>query len=181
MDLIGQCKTLSGLLKIGGFFELECRDQCGNLKWSERIHNLITNEGLDHTLNILLHGATQITTWYCTLFESNTTILATHTYAVPGYTECTAYDEATRPAYNEAAASSQSITNSSNKAVFTISGTKTIYGAAIVGGGSAATTKGDTAGGGTLLCAKQFSTPRSVLDNDGINLTYTISAADSGV
>jgi hypothetical protein len=103
------------------------------------------------------------------------------TYATPTYTESTAYDELTRPAYNEAAASSQSITNSANKAVFTISGTKTMYGASIVGGGTAASTKGDTAGGGTLFCYAKFDNARAVYDNDVLNLTYTISAADDGV
>lgn len=167
--------------KFGGIFEIECFDKSGKFKWIEEIHNLVTNEGLDHILNAVLHGSTQITAWYCALFETDTTILATHTYAVPGYTESTAYAEATRPAYNEAASSSQSVTNSANKAAFTINATKTMYGAAIVGGGTAATTKADTAGGGTLLCAAKFSVSRSVISGDTINLTYTISAADDGV
>ena len=166
--------------KIGGVFEVECFNPDGKLKWKEKVHNLVTNEGLNHILDVLLHGSTQITTWYCALFEDDHTVAAGDTYATPGYTESTAYDESTRPEYEEAAASSQSITNSANKATFTISDTKTIYGASIVGGGSGASTKGNTAGGGTLLCAAQFTSSRSVVDNDVINLTYTISAADDG-
>jgi hypothetical protein len=165
--------------KIGGIFHVECyRD--GKLLWEEEAHNLVTDEGLDAILDIMLHGYTQITTWYCILFENDFTPDGDETYASPGYTESTAYDEATRPEYEEAAASSQSTTNSANKATFTISDTKTIYGAGIVGGGSAATTKGDSAGGGTLLCCARFASSRSVLDDDVINLTYTISAADDG-
>src|SRR4030042_1779466 len=146
--------------KLKGRFQVECFRK-GKLIWKEDVHNLVTNEGLDAILNIMLHGATQITTWYCTLVETNTTPAAAMTYGTPSYTESTAYDEATRPAYNEAAASSQAITNSANKAVFTISGTKTMYGASIVGGGSAATTKGNTAGGGTLLCFALFTSSRA--------------------
>ena len=167
-------------VRFGGQFIAECfRD--GKLIWTEKTNNIITNEGLNHILNIVLHADTQITTWYCVLAESDTNAAAGMTYAVPVYTETTAYDEATRPAYVEAASIAQSTTNSANKAVFTISGTKTMYGAALVGGGSAANTKADTAGGGTLLCYAKFASSRAVVDDDVINLTYTLSAADDGV
>jgi hypothetical protein len=167
--------------KLGGFFEVECNDKKGRLKWRERVHNIWTNEGLDHMLNVILHGSTQIGTWYCTMSETNTTPAAGMTYAAPSFTETQAYDEATRPVYNEAASSSQSITNAANKAVFTINATKTLYGAGLKGGGSAATTKGDTAGGGTLLCYSLFTSPRSVVAADVVNLTYVVPGADDGV
>ena len=150
------------------------------LKWRDEFHNIVTNEGLTHILNTELAGGTAITTWYCGIVETNTAPASGMTYAVPSFTECTTYDEATRPAYVEVV-TAQSCTNSASKAVFTISATKTIYGAALFGGGSAPTTKGDTAGGGTLLCYAQASPSRSVVDNDVINLTYTITAADDGV
>ncbi len=183
--------------KFGGRFQFECwrlrdpltgkrlRDERGRflprqLAWTEDIHNIVTDEGLDANLNIMFHGATQITTWYCVMFEDDFTPDGDETYAVPGYTETEAYDEATRPAYNEAAASSQSITNSANKAVFTISGTKTLYGGALVGGGTNGNTKGNTAGGGTLFSAGRFASSRGVIDDDVVNMTYTLSAADDG-
>jgi len=150
------------------------------LMWTEDFHNVVTNEGLDHILDVEFHAATQLTTWYCLLFETDTTPGSGTTYATPVFTECTAYDEANRPEYEEAAASSQSITNSANKATFTISDTKTIYGAALVAGGTDANTKGNTAGGGTMFCAAKFGSSRSVVDDDVINLTYTVSAADDG-
>ena len=99
---------------------------------------------------------------------------------MPSFTETAAYDEATRPAFTEAASSSQSITNSADKATFTASGTKTFYGAGLVGGGTAANTKSDTAGGGTLLCYGAFSTAQPVIDGNVVNLTYTITASDAG-
>ncbi len=166
--------------RIGGVFEVECFDRDGNLKWRETAPNLITNEGLDHILNTVLHADTQITTWYVAIFEDNHTPAAGDTYATPGYTESTAYTESTRPEYEEAAASSQSVTNSANKATFSINAAKTIYGASLVGGGSAPSTKGDTAGGGTLLCAAKFSSSKSVENGDTLNVTYTVSAADDG-
>jgi len=166
--------------KLKGRFIVECFRK-GKLLWEEDVGNIITNEGLDAILDVMLHAATQITTWYCTLVETDTAPAAGMTYAVPVYTESTAYDEATRPAYVEAAASSQSITNSANKAVFTIDAAKTMYGASLVGGGGAPTTKADAAGGGTLLCYAKFAASRAVVDDDVINLTYTLSAADDGV
>jgi len=165
--------------RLRGKFHLECYDKHGTLKWVEDCHNLVTNEGLDALLNIMFHGSTQITTWYCALVESDTAAAAGMTYAVPVYTECTAYDELTRPEYEAAAASSQSITNSANEATFTISDTKTLYGAAIVGGGTDGNTKGDTAGGGTLYCYSKFTASRSAVDDDVLNLTYTLSVDDS--
>lgn len=173
-------KLASSRLKAGGYFEVVCRDAQGNIKWRELAENIITNEGLDALLNIMLHAATQITTWYVALVETDTAPAAGQTYAVPVYTECTAYDEATRQEYVEAAASSQSITNSANKATFTISATKTIYGAALVGGGTGASTKGNTDGGGTLLCYAKFSASKAVEDDDTLEVTYTVSAADDG-
>lgn len=166
--------------KIGGIFDVKCFRK-GELIWEEKGHNLLTYEGLDATLNIMLHGATQITAWYCLLFEDDYTPLATNTYAVPGFTETTSYDEGTRPAYVEAESTARSTTNSASPAVFTISATKTMYGAALVGGGTDADTKADTAGGGTLFCLFSFALERAVLDNDVINLTYTITIADDGV
>jgi hypothetical protein len=142
-------------------------------------HNLVTNEGLDAWLDIMLHAATQITTWYVGLVESNTTPAAAMTYAVPTFTESSAYSEGTRQEYVEAAASSQSTTNSASKATFSINATKTIYGAALFGGGSAATTKGDVAGGGTLLNYSKFSASKSVVSGDSVEVTVTFNMADA--
>jgi hypothetical protein len=142
--------------------------------------NLVTNEGLDAILDIMFHADTQITTWYVTIVETNTAPAAGLTYAVPTYTESTAYDEGTRPEYVEAAASGQSMDNSASKAQFTISATKTIYGSSLVGGGSAPTTKADTAGGGTLFCYALYASSKAVVDDDVLNVQYTLTAADDG-
>ena len=142
------------------------------------IRNIVTAEGRDAHLDIMFHGGTQITTWYLVTFESNTTPASGHTYAVPVYTECTAIDEATRPEWQEAAVSSQSITNSANKGTFTYNATKTIYGAALVGGGSAPTTKGNTAGGGTLFCSVPFGTSKPVVSTDVLKITITVNETD---
>jgi hypothetical protein len=182
--------------RVGGKFEVECwrvpsnpltgekmrypngRLAPAQLVWIDSFHNIVTNEGLDHILDVVLHDATQVSTWYCSMFESDSTPAAGwtyDTYADSDCTEFTAYDEANRPEYNEAAASSQSTTNSANKAQFTVNDTKTLYGAALV----SVNTKSDH-GAGTLLCAGTFASSRSVVDDDVVNLTYTVGAADDG-
>lgn len=140
-------------------------------EWED--HNIVVNEGLDSLLNINFHATTQIATWYIGVFEGNYTPVATVTAATitAASTESTAYDETTRVAYDEAAASSQSITNSANKATFTFNATKTIYGAFLV---SNSTKSGTT---GTLFSAAKFGTSKPVVAADQLLLTYTFTAS----
>lgn len=164
----------------GSRWNFECYDKYGNLKWAELDRpNIITNEGLNAWLNIMFHEATQIATWYIFPVETDTTAAVTMTYAVPVFTEWDGYSEATRQAFVEAAASSQSITNSASKAVYTSTETKTLYGGALVGGGTAADTKNDTAGGGTLFCYSKFSAGKPVESTDTFKIYCTISIANA--
>ena len=159
---------------VGGFFEGQIvRDGKVIDEFSD--HNLVVNEGLDAILNIMFHGSTQITTWYIGLFEGNYTPVATVTAAtiVAAATECTAYSQSTRQAYDEAASSGQSITNSASRATFTFNASKTIYGAFLT---SLATKSGTT---GTLLSAAKFGTSKSVESGDELLLTYTFTAASA--
>ena len=147
-------------------------------RWAD--HNLCTDEGLNNLMDVHFSAATQITAWYVLIFEDNHTPAAGNTYAVPGFTESTAYDEANRPAWQEAGVSSKTITNSANKATFTINATKTIYGGALVGGGTDADTKDDQAGGGVLYCESQFASgSKPVVDDDVLKVTITITGADA--
>lgn len=164
----------------GSLWNFECYDKNGNLKWGEyNVHNTITDEGFNAWLNIMFHGATQITTWYIIPVETDTTAATTMTYAVPGFTEWDGYSEANRQAFVGAAASSQSITNSANKAVYTSTETKTLYGGALVGGGTAADTISDTTGGGTLFCYSKFSSGKPVENTDTFKIYCTISVANA--
>jgi hypothetical protein len=166
--------------KLKGVFEIEVKDKQGNLISRSRAENVVTAEGLNHMLNVELWDTTKIATWYCLIFETNTTPSDTTTYATPIFTEWASYDEATRPEYNNAQSPAKSTTNSANKAVFTANATKTLYGAALVGGGSTPSTKSDTTGGGTMFCAGKFAANQPVVDDNVVNLTYTVTGADAG-
>lgn len=141
--------------------------------------NIMTDEGITYIMDAALSGASPITSWYLVTFEDDYTPLATNTYASPGYTECTAIDESTRPAWTEAGIASKIITNSASKATFTYNATKTIYGGSLVGGGTGASTKDDTAGGGTLICSSQFTTgSKAVVNTDILKVTVTITGSN---
>ena len=137
--------------------------------------NLVCNEGLDHILDVVFHGATQVDPWYIGIFEGNYTPVAgvTASSVTADSTESTAYDESTRVEYNEAAASSQSITNSANTADFTMNATKTIYGAFV---GSASAKSATT---GTLMAISRFSSSRDVVATDVLSIIYQFDAADA--
>lgn len=148
--------------------------------WGEIRHNIITNEGLAYDLDVAVGAATQITAWYLALSETNTTPLATHTYASPGYTEANAsdLDEATRPAWTAGSVSgttTASIDNTASPATFTGDQTFTAYGCGLVGGGTAATTLADTAGGGTLRASGLFSAGRAMDVDVQLEVDYTFT------
>lgn len=159
-------------LQVGGRFLCEhVRDGEVIDVWDD--HNLVVNEGLNALLDIMFHGSTQITTWYLGLFEGNYTPVAGLTAATvaSAATECTAYDESTRQAFDEAAAASEAITNSASRATFTFNATKTIYGAFLISN----STKGGTTG--TLFSAARFGSAKSVVDDDQLLVTYTLTAS----
>lgn len=160
-------------IRIGGYFTVDCYGPDGELKWTEVAHNLVTNEGLDHLLDVLLGGATQSNPWYVGLKESGSPAAGDTLLSHPTWSENSNYT-GTRKEYVEASATSQSVTNSANKASFSIdTDTQTINGAFL-----ASVTSGTS---GVLLCAADFSSAKSLDSGDTLEVTYTISAADDGV
>lgn len=159
-------------LTVGGVFHVD-HVRNGEVIDSWESPNIVTNEGLNHILDVEFGGATQITAWYIGLFEGNYTPVAGVTAATitANSTECTAYDAATRVAYTEAAAASQAITNSASRASFVFNATKTIYGAFLVSASAKSATTG------TLFAASRFAASKAVVDDDELLVTYTISAS----
>jgi hypothetical protein len=150
----------------------------GNALLAERIEeNLVPDEFINHALDVILSGGSQNANWYLALFSNDHTPAAGDTYAVPGYTEATGYDETTRPQWMEGGASGKQITNVANKATFNMDGTSTtIYGCALV----SVNTKGDTAGGGVLGPVTQFTGGAiiGIIDDDTIKVYMTVTGSD---
>lgn len=139
--------------------------------------NLVPNQFIDHVLDSALSGGSQISAWYVTVFNDDHTPAATDTYAVPGFTESTEYDEATRPAWSEGGVSAQEISNMASKASFTMTGVDaTLYGAAML----SLNTKGDVAGGGILGPVSQFAAGPidGIVDDDVIKIVVNIVGSD---
>ena len=133
--------------------------------------NIIPTEGLNHILSTVLAGGSQVLTWYLALFEGNVTPGASLTAATftATTTECTAYDEAARVAFNEGAAAAGVIDNAANRAIFTMNATKTVYGGALLSASAKSATTG------SLLAAARFATPRNVVDDDELSVRYTLT------
>lgn len=165
-------KAAAAEVKLGGVFEIVCMDRDGRIKWRETAHNLVTNEGLNQMLNVQLHGTTQVSPWYVGLKGAGTVAAGDTLASHAGWSEITDYT-GDRQEYVEAEASSQSITNSANKASFAITGTVTVAGAFL------ATVASGTAG--ILLCAVDFSSSKNLASGDTLDVTYTIPLADDGV
>lgn len=161
---------------VGGVFTIEhVRDGKVIDTWQEK--NLVSNEGLNALLDTYLNGdgTAKIAAWYVALFEGNYTPVATLTAATfpAAATESTAYTEATRVLWVDAAASAQQITNTAAKATFTMNATKTIYGAALVSASAKSATTG------VLFAASRFSVSRAVVAADQLLITYTVQAASA--
>lgn len=159
---------------VKGMFGNQVR-HAGNLSPIEWSDNIIVNQGLDHFLNVYYHADAQVTAWFIAPFEGNYTPVAGDTASniTANSTENTTYNEATRVAYVEAAASSQSITNAASKATFTMNATKTIYGAFLISASA------KSAATGFLSAASRFAASRAVVNTDQLLVTYTITAADA--
>lgn len=143
--------------------------------------NIVVTEGMNHILDVVLHGTTAVATWYFGLFSANVTPTSTWTAAnfTANATEIVSgtegYSEATRQAFVEAAASAGSINNTASKAAFTIATatTITVWGAGLL----SSSAKGGTTG--TLMSAAKFSAARTLYDTDVFNLGYTLSLTSS--
>lgn len=157
----------------GRFFWEHVRE--GKVIDSGYFDNLVVNEGLTNMVGVTLCGVTQISSWYFGVFEGNYVPVATDTAAniAANSTECTAYQEATRPLFVPAVPTGPSCTNSANKAVFTFNANKTIYGAFLISNN----VKGGTSG--KLFSGAQFTSSKSVTPTDQLLISYTHNVASA--
>jgi uncharacterized Zn-binding protein involved in type VI secretion len=173
-------------LGLSGRFNVEhWRD--GRLLATYCFPNGIVDEGKDLLLNVMFHGTSAIGTWYIGMVDNDgyTALADDDTYddidqAGNGWDEFADYtvggNATIRATWDEAAASTQSIT-SSTVATFDITASGTVKGLFVVGGTNAAT-KGDHTASGNYLWATALFTSGDVPVNSGdqLKLTYTVNA-----
>lgn len=161
----------------GGVFTLECYDAEGNLKWSDKLENLVVNVGLQDMNAKYFTGSSYTAAWYIGLYgagASNNPAASDTASSHAGWTEITPYSNATRPACTfgvPTTANPSVATNSASVAAFNINATATVGGAFLISNN----TKGGTTG--TLFSASDFASPgdRVVASGDTLNVTYTFS------
>jgi hypothetical protein len=180
-DIIGAMLTRAassdGHAQAGGVFSIECHDAEGNLKWSEALHNLVVNVGLQDMNTKYFSGSAYTATWFIGLYgagASNTPNSGDTAASHAGWTEIVPYSNATRPACTFGTASTADpsvITNTASPAAFNINATATVGGAFLI---SNNTKSGTT---GILFSASDFAAPgdRVVASGDTLNVTYTFS------
>ena len=164
-------------VQAGGVFRIQCRDREGNVKWEEQSHNLVVNVGLQDMNAKYFTGSGYTATWYLGLYgaAASNNPAAGDTMALhAGWTEVTAYSQATRPActFGTPTTADPSVaTNAALPASYSINGTTTIGGAFLTSDNA----KNGTAG--ILFSAADFSSPgdRSVVSGDTLTVTYTFS------
>lgn len=165
------------LVGAKGRFDLVCRDSEGNIKWTETIDNLVVNVGLQDMNTKYFTGSAYTAAWYLGLWgagASNNPAASDTMASHAGWTEVTAYSQATRPACTFGTASTANpsvISNSGSAATFSINATTTVGGAFLTSNN----TKGGTTG--TLFSGSDFTSPgdRAVVSGDTVTVTYTFS------
>lgn len=138
-------------------------------------HNLVPGEGINRLVENWLAAGAQIPNVYVSIFEGDYTPVGTVTAASypADATESTAYTEGTRQAFTPGSVASGSVDNTASRAEFTMNAAKTIFG----GGLHPTSTKSATTA--PLMAAVRFSTSRSVVNTDILQVDYTFTAADT--
>ncbi len=137
------------------------------------IPNLYTTEGISNILTTIFKNGTRVDPWYVGIQSTNTPAAGwTMANQSTTWNQFTSVDEATWPEAVDGAIAGGQITMT--QVTFNISGSGTVYGAHLTSN----STKGATSG--TLLCAVNFSSSRSVVSGDDLLVTYAVGAQDDG-
>lgn len=156
-------------------YSVECRDKDGNLKWSEEIENLVTNEGLNDQLSKYYKGSAYTAAFFLGLASatpifSAADVMATHA----GWSEITDYSESVRQTLTLGAVAAQAVNNSASKAVFTANANVTLGGVFI----TTNSTKGGTIG--LLIAGGAFTGGnQSVGATDTVSVTCSLANASA--
>lgn len=145
-------------------YHVECHDKNGKLMWVDDIDNLVTTVGENDYLNQYYAGSGYTAANFVGVTNANPVFDISDTMAShAGWTELTAYTQATRPAPTWGTASFSSIVATAVTFTFNASGT--------VGGAFLATDS--TIGGttGVLIGGAAFTTNWPVTDGSTLNVT----------
>jgi hypothetical protein len=172
---------------IEGFYQVECRDADGNLKWADGFPNLVNAGGKELMLNTLLRGSgyTVVGPFLGLIGTTSPTFAANDTMVThPGWTEFVNYTVGgsnVRGTAVFAASGSTGVTptntttSTASSITYTITGVGgNVTGCFLVTGPGALNTRTDT--GGVLYSAGAFLVPKAVTSGDTVSVTYSTTA-----
>jgi len=169
---------------LEGHYTFSCYDKDGNLKWTDGIENLTTNDGRANLLDsyfantgggavvmgLMTYNAVPVST------PAYTDTQASHAgWFEAGAANAPTYSGTRKtPSFSSATSANPSVLSTAAAVVFSMTGSGDVTGAFINVGGSA--TIDNTTG--VLFSAGNFTAgPKTVTSGDTINVTYTLSAA----
>jgi hypothetical protein len=167
--------SMSSGARAGGVFHVQCFDKDGNLKWEDKSHNLVVNQGLKDMNDKYFSGSAYTATWYLGLITgpaSGTTFNAGDTLAThAGWTEFTNYS-GNRGAitFGAATTADPSVITNPSVVAFTITGA----GGTVAGAFLSSVATGTA---GILFSESDFQAPgdRIVVSGDVLNVVYSFS------
>lgn len=151
------------------WYEVECYDKDGRLKWKDGFWNIVVTTGLNKLLDATFKNGLTTPAWYVGLKGTGTMVAGDTMASHAGWAEIVPYSDGTRPTYTPGTISGGAVDNSASKAVFNINGSSTVYGCFL----STDNTKSGTTG--TLYGGGDFSSSRAVVNGDTLNVTVTLT------
>ena len=161
--------TMESTEKFGPYFtyEVECLGADGQVKWREVYKNLVTTAGKTDIIDKYFKGATYTAAWYLGLKGTGTAVVGDTLASHASWSEVNPYT-GNRPQITFGTTSAGSNTATAVSYSITVAGPTTVAGAFVC-----SATSGTT---GTLYSAGDFAVSRSVVLNDTLNVTLTVSA-----
>lgn len=145
---------------------VECIGADGQLRWREEVHNVVCTAGKTDIIDKYLKGSAYTAAWYVILAGTGTKAAADTLASHAGWAEVTPY-AGNRPAITWGTTSAGS--NTSSATSISINATATVAGA-----GSCTVNTGTS---GVLYNVSDFSSSRSVISGDTLNVTMILSAS----
>ena len=166
-------------LTIRGYYDVQCFDAQGNLRWEDTIENLVVTVGKNDLLDKYFAGSAYTAAWYMGLVDNASfsayaagDTLASHAGWLEflSYTYSGSATNRATPSWGAASAGSKATTATT----FTITGSGTVLGALMCT--TQARNTASNGGAGVLYSAGSFTGgARTVASGDSLLVTYTAS------
>jgi hypothetical protein len=147
-------------------YEVECVGADGNVKWVERIENLVTTEGKNDILDKYFKGASYTAAWFLGLKGTGSAAVGDTLASHAGWSEVNPY-AGNRPAITFGTTAAGS--NTATAVSYSCNGSATVAGAFV--------SSVNTGTSGKLYSAGDFAASRAVVSGDTLNVTLTVSAS----